>query len=98
MADRTSNALADLAAEELLGVMDPSLDIAAGLGERVAMFGLSLGGNVAAASGQLRENLFLATPVSPAIGLRFTWQGIAPGTDAHHPGPARHVSVVGPNQ
>jgi esterase/lipase len=78
LADRTSNALADLTAEELLGVMDPSLDIAAGLGERVAMFGLSLGGNVAAASGQLRENLFLATPVSPAIGLRFTWQGITP--------------------
>jgi hypothetical protein len=40
------------------------------------MFGLSLGGNVAAASGQLREGLALAMPISPAIGLRFTWPGI----------------------
>jgi esterase/lipase len=78
LADRTANVLADLTAEELLGVMDPSLDIAAGLGDDVAMFGLSLGGNVAAAAGQLREGLFLATPVSPAIGLRFTWPGITP--------------------
>jgi hypothetical protein len=76
LADRTSNALADLTAEELLGVMDPSLDIAAGLGEHVTMLGLSLGGNVAAASGQLRSGLALAMPVSPAIGLRFTWPGI----------------------
>ena len=78
LADRTSNALADLTAEELLGVMDPSLDIAAGMGEQVAMFGLSLGGNVAAASGQLRPGLHLAAPASPAIGLRFTWPGITP--------------------
>ena len=76
LADRTSNALADLTAEELLGVMDPALDMAAGLGDEVTMFGLSLGGNVAAASGQLREGLALAMPISPAIGLRFTWPGI----------------------
>ncbi len=78
LADRTSNALAELTAEELLGVMDPSLDIAAGMGDEVAMFGLSLGGNVAAAAGQLRDGLHLAVPVSPAIGLRFTWPGITP--------------------
>ena len=76
LADRTSNALADLTAEELLGVMDPSLDMAAGLGDEVVMFGLSLGGNVAAAAGQLRDGLTLAIPASPAIGLRFTWPGI----------------------
>jgi esterase/lipase len=78
LADRTSNALAGLTAEELLGVMDPSLDIAAGMGDQVAMFGLSLGGNVAAAAGQLRPGLHLAVPASPAIGLRFTWPGITP--------------------
>jgi len=78
LADRTANALADLTAEELLSMMDPALDIAAGLGDQVTMFGLSLGGNVAAASGQLRGGLALATPVSPAIGLRFTWPGITP--------------------
>jgi esterase/lipase len=78
LADRTSNALADLTAEELLGSMDPTLDIAAGMGEEVAMLGLSLGGNVAAAAGQLRPGLHLAIPTSPAIGLRFTWAGITP--------------------
>ena len=56
--------------------MDPTLDIAAGMGDQVAMFGLSLGANVAAASGQLRPDLHLAVPTSPAIGLRFTWPGI----------------------
>ena len=43
LADRTANNLADLTAEELLGVMDPTLDIAVGMGDQVAMFGLSLG-------------------------------------------------------
>jgi len=78
LADRTANNLAELTAEELLGAMDPSLDLAAGLGDRVAIFGLSLGGNVAAAAGQLRPELHLAVPTSPAIGLRFTWPGITP--------------------
>ena len=78
LADRTSNALAELTAEELLASMDPSLDIAAGMGDQVAIFGLSLGGNVAAAAGQLRAGLHLAVPTSPAIGLRFTWPGITP--------------------
>jgi esterase/lipase len=78
LADRTSNALEELTAEELLGSMDPALDIAAGMGDQVAMFGLSLGGNVAAAAAQLRPGLHLAAPVSPAIGLRFTWPGITP--------------------
>lgn len=78
LADRTSNALAELTAEELLGIMDPSLDMAAGMGDQVAMLGLSLGGNVAAAAGQLRPGLHLAVPTSPAIGLRFTWPGITP--------------------
>jgi esterase/lipase len=76
LADRTSNALAELTAEELLGSMDPVLDIAAGMGDQVAILGLSLGGNVAAAAGQLRPGLHLAVPVSPAIGLRFVWPGI----------------------
>jgi esterase/lipase len=76
LADRTSNALAELTAEELLASMDPTLDMAAGMGDQVAMFGLSLGGNVVAAAGQLRPGLHLAVPVSPAIGLRFTWPGI----------------------
>jgi pimeloyl-ACP methyl ester carboxylesterase len=69
--DRTSNALAELTAEELAGMMDPTADLAAGLGEQVTMAGLSLGGNVAALGGQLRSDLRLAVPMSPAFGIRF---------------------------
>lgn len=69
--DRTSNALAELTAEELAAVMDPTADLAAGLGEEVTMAGLSLGGNVAALGGQLRSDLRLAAPMSPAFGFRF---------------------------
>lgn len=70
--DRTSNALAELSAEELAAMMDPTADLAAGLGEEVTMTGLSLGGNVAAAGAQLRSDLRLAAPMSPALGFRFT--------------------------
>ena len=69
--DRTSNALADLTAEELAAMMDSTADLAAGLGEEVTMAGLSLGGNVAAMGGQLRSDLRLAAPMSPAFGFRF---------------------------
>ncbi|MBK8046459.1 MAG: alpha/beta fold hydrolase [Anaerolineales bacterium] len=71
LADRTANVLADLTAEELAGAMDPAVDIAAGLGKDVTLAGLSLGGNVAALAGQLRGDLDLAAPMSPALGLRF---------------------------
>ena len=70
LADRTSNALGSLTAEELLGVLDPAVDLAVGLGDAVTLAGLSLGGNVAAAGGQLRPDLDLAAPISPAFGLR----------------------------
>ena len=76
--DRTSNALAELTAEELAGMMDPTADLAAGLGEQVTMAGLSLGGNVAAAGGQLRSDLRLAVPMSPAFGIRFAPDFLTP--------------------
>jgi pimeloyl-ACP methyl ester carboxylesterase len=69
--DRTSNALAELTAEELAAMMDVTADLAAGLGEEVTMAGLSLGGNIAAQGGQLRSDLRLAVPMSPALGFRF---------------------------
>ncbi len=69
--DRTANALAELTAEELAAMMDVTADLAAGLGEEVTMAGLSLGGNVAAQGGQLRGDLRLAVPMSPALGFRF---------------------------
>jgi len=76
--DRTSNALADLTAEELAAMMDATADLAAGLGEEVTMAGLSLGGNVAAQGGQLRADLRLAVPMSPAFGFRFAPDFLTP--------------------
>lgn len=76
--DRTGNHLADLTAENLFAVMDPTLDLAAGLGDEVTMAGLSLGGNVAAAGGQLRADLRLAVPMSPALGFRFVPDSLTP--------------------
>lgn len=69
-ADSLSNALAELTAEELASMMDPTADLAAGLGEEITMAGLSMGGNVAAMGGQLRNGLRLAAPMSPALGFR----------------------------
>ncbi len=76
--DRLSNALADLTAEELAAMMDMTADLAAGLGEEVTMAGLSLGGNVAAVGGQLRDDLRLAVPMSPALGFRFVPNFLTP--------------------
>jgi dienelactone hydrolase len=76
--DRTSNALAELTAEELAAMMDATADLAAGLGEEVTMAGLSLGGNVAAQGGQLRADLRLAVPMSPALGFRFVPNFLTP--------------------
>lgn len=78
LADRLSNALADLSAEELMAAMDPAVDLAAGLGDQVTIQGISLGGNVAVAAGQLRGDLEVAMPISPAIGLRVIPAALTP--------------------
>ncbi len=76
--DRTSNALAELTAEELAAMMDSTADLAAGLGDEVTMAGLSLGGNVAAMGAQLRTDLRMAAPMAPALGFRFVPDFLTP--------------------
>ncbi len=98
LADRTSNALGSLTAEELLGVLDPAVDLAVGLGDAVTLAGLSLGGNVAAAGGQLRPDLDLAAPISPAFGLRVVPDLLTSAVTRVDPRPARHLYLVGSNQ
>ncbi len=78
LADRVANNLADLTAEELMAVTDPAVDIAAGLGDQVVVQGISLGGNVAVAATQLRSDVALGNPISPAIGLRVLPASLAP--------------------
>ena len=78
LADRTSNALKDLTAGQLADTIDPTLDIAAGLGDHITITGLSLGGVLTALAGQLRPDVQLAAPISPAFGLRFVPDFLTP--------------------
>lgn len=78
LADRMSNVLTDLSAEELLGAMYPALDLADGLGEQVSVAGFSMGGDLTAEAGQLRPDLRLAAPISPAFGIRFLPDFLSP--------------------
>jgi hypothetical protein len=65
----SENALSGLNAEELAAVIDPSVDLAVGLGDQVSVAGFSLGGDLSTLAGQLRPDLRLAAPLSPALGL-----------------------------
>ena len=64
----TATNLGRITAEGLRDVADASVNIAAGLGDTVIVFGVSLGGNVAAWVAQFRT-VDRAVIVSPALGL-----------------------------
>lgn len=68
-ADRLTKDIASLRAEEVLATAGEALDIARGLGERVAILGISLGGLVSAYFGQFREDVANAVPVAPDFAL-----------------------------
>lgn len=68
-ADRMTNALATLKAEELLATTNEALDIACGLGERVAMLGISAGGLLCAYFAQYRADVASSVPVAPDFSL-----------------------------
>ena len=68
-ADRSAAALGRVRAEAWLATADDALDIACGLGERVAILGISLGGVMAAWSALRRTDLSCAVAVAPMFGL-----------------------------
>ncbi len=68
-ADRMTTALASLTAEELIQTTNDALDIARGLGERVAVFGISAGGLLAAYVAQFRSDVSTAVPVAPDFAI-----------------------------
>ena len=68
LADRMTDAHAQLTAEDLAAYADEVVDIAQGLGEKVTMMGLSVGGVVTAWAAQNRSDIELAVLVSPAFG------------------------------
>ena len=69
--DRRGEHLKGLTAEELAAFARQSADIAQGLGERVIIAGLSGGGSIATYLSQEREDVDLAVPVAPFLGIGF---------------------------
>ncbi|MGB6985486.1 MAG: alpha/beta fold hydrolase [Candidatus Aquilonibacter sp.] len=68
-ADRMTDALKDLTAEVLLDAAYEAVDAAMGLGERVAVLGISMGGLLCAHLGQYRSDVATSVPVAPDFGL-----------------------------
>jgi len=70
LADRMTDEPSQLKGEELAAYADEMVDIAHGLGEQVAMLGISAGGVVTAWAAQNRSDLDLAVILSPAFGFK----------------------------
>lgn len=69
-ADRMSGATSLLTAGELAEWGERALDVVRGLGERVVVGGLSMGGTVAAVLGLRRADVDLALAIAPALSPR----------------------------
>ncbi len=68
-ADRATDALSRLTAEDLRDWGDAAVDIAAGLGDEVVVVGISAGGTVAAWTAVERSEVARAVVVAPFFGL-----------------------------
>lgn len=68
-ADRATDALDDLTAEQLSAFADEAVDIVNGLGDETVVLGISAGGTVAGFAGQTRSDLDRAVLVAPFFGL-----------------------------
>ena len=69
--DRRGGPLEGLTAEEMAAFANQTADIAQGLGERVIVTGLSGGGAMATYLSQEREDVDLAAPIAPFLGIGF---------------------------
>lgn len=67
--DRMTTALAALTADELIAAAYDAVDIACGLGERVAVLGISAGGLQCAYLGQYRDDVAISVPVAPDFAI-----------------------------
>jgi len=75
-ADRLTDALASLTAEELVAMTNGAIDIACGLGENVAVLGISAGALLTAYFAQHRSDIAHALPVAPDFSLLHLPYGI----------------------
>ena len=78
--DRMTKALAQITAEELVGAAYDAVDIARGLGERVAVLGISAGGLQCAYLGQYRDDIALSVPVAPDFAILQLPYGVSKAT------------------
>lgn len=74
--DNGTDALRHLTAEKLREFADRSIDIAAGLGERVHVIGISAGGVIAGWMAQNRSEIDRAVMLAPAFGLSSFGMGL----------------------
>lgn len=68
--DRLSTRQQNMKAEAVLGVLYESIDAACGLGERVCVLGISMGGLLAAYAAQYRRDVARGICVAPAFGIK----------------------------
>jgi len=68
--DRMTPALASLTPDQLLATTNRALDLAHGLGERVSVAGLSMGGVLTGWAAQNRGNIQLAAMISPFMAAK----------------------------
>jgi len=67
LADRTTDATSLLTARKIAEWGERAVDVARGLGERVVVGGLSMGGTVSAVLGLRRADVSLALPIAPVL-------------------------------
>ncbi|MCK5214321.1 MAG: alpha/beta fold hydrolase [Candidatus Omnitrophica bacterium] len=66
--DRLTRETGRLTIEELLAVCDNSVDLARGLGEKITVLGLSMGGVMAAWDAQFRDDVEITAVLVPSFG------------------------------
>ncbi len=71
LADRLTSDIANLTLEEMVRHTHECLDIAQGLGKKVAIAGISASGVMAAYAAHNRTDIYSATLLAPAFGLGF---------------------------
>ena len=68
--DRLNTSIAELRSDHLIALANRSTEVGAGLGERLTVAGLSLGGILAGLMAQTRDEVDRAVLIAPMLGLR----------------------------
>jgi esterase/lipase len=76
--DHLTETIASLKAEQLVEILCRALDIAQGLGEKVGVAGLSMGGVVTSWASQYRPDVDRAMIISPAFAVQIIPIGLTP--------------------